>query len=164
MSGGRTTGFSPACPGGLPTRVPRSPSGSSWEADAAAEDGADEASWPQSHGDDAYRAAPEDTEAGPAATSWRTGAGAQWQPGEAPAQWPAAGEAAPWQAAGAARPRRASVPASAAAAGPREAARPARRWTPDAEAGAEPGEDGEPFEWRPARPSALLPPADENES
>ena len=63
--------------------LPRSPSGSNWEAlDSSPEDGsaADEAAWPKAQDDDAYRPAPGED-------SWQPAA--HWQPADTAAQWQA---------------------------------------------------------------------------
>jgi subtilisin family serine protease len=73
--------------------LPRSPSGSNWEAlDSSPEDGsaADEAAWPKAQDDDAYRPAPASEDA------WQPAA--HWQPADTAAQWQAhPPEAAPEQ-------------------------------------------------------------------
>jgi hypothetical protein len=199
VSGGPADAFSPAFSQGggtgLTVRVPRSPSGSNWESDPGAENEPGEGSWPQSQGDDAYRAAPDDADAWPPAARWQPSPAAPWQPGDGAAQPRPDEDSAPGQAggdsvgswlpaapAGAGWPQagpdswsgpdsgphwRAAGPASPSAATPWESAQPTDGWAPAAEP-AEPraaGSDGgEPFTWRPARPSAQLPPADENGS
>jgi hypothetical protein len=176
-AGGSPGGLAPGglAPGGgtgLPVRQPRSPSGSNWE--AAAQDGPDEAAWPQSQDEDAYRAAPEDADA------WAPAA--RWQPGP-PRQWPAGGGAAPGQpeedeigswlpAAPAPDIARSWSPGESAppfpARGETASWRTAGASWPAAEPGREPPapgrDDGQPFTWRAARPSGHLPPADENGS
>jgi hypothetical protein len=70
--------------------LPRSPSGSNWEAlDSGPEDGSDplgEASWPKAQDDDAYRPPPAGDDAWQPAAHWQPAdTAAQWQ-GQAPAQ------------------------------------------------------------------------------
>jgi subtilisin family serine protease len=90
--------------------MPRSPSGSNWEAlDSGPADGsaaADEASWPKAQDDDAYRASPAGDDAWQPAALWQPAdTAAQWQPQthpeeQAPAAdvpWPSADSGPQWQ-------------------------------------------------------------------
>jgi hypothetical protein len=103
----------PASPGASlwsSVSLPRSPSGSNWEAlGSGPEDGsAAEGSWPDAQDDDAYRAAPEPAadadDAWHPSAEWRpSDTAAQWQPqsqpdpGENPGSWPA-GNPESWSA------------------------------------------------------------------
>jgi subtilisin family serine protease len=165
-------GLAPGGGTGLPVRPPRSPSGSDWE--AAAQDGSDEAAWPQSQDEDAYRAAPEDADAWAPAGLWQAGPATRWPAGggaapgppeedeigswlpaapapESARSWPAGESATPW-------PARAETASWRTAGASWTAAEPGRE-PPAPDSG-----DGQPFTWRPARPSGHLPPADENGS
>ena len=155
-SGGSSESAGPGASLWESVSMPRSPSGSNWEAlDSGPQNGsaaAGHASWPEEPGDDAYRPAPVSDDAWQPAAQWRPDAPAQWQPGEnPPAQSP--GDEAPW-------PPAASTTAWPPASGNSwSAADPGRRWPGTAAA-----EDGEPFSWRPARPDEGLPPAVDEES
>jgi hypothetical protein len=87
--------------------LPRSPSGSNWEAlDSGPDDGsgaADEASWPKAQDDDAYRPAPEGENAWQPASHWEPAdTAAHWQPqpdSQPQPDWQPQAEASngPWQ-------------------------------------------------------------------
>jgi subtilisin family serine protease len=173
-------GLAPAGGTGLPVRQPRSPSGSNWE--AAAQDGPDEAAWPQSQDEDAYRAAPEDADAWAPAARWQPGAATQWaagggaEPGQpeedeigswlpaAPApesnrSWPAGDSATPWPAHGETASWR-TAGASGPAAGTAAQRPAAGRASASAAAPREPASPGNG--WAPAAEPGREPPAPES--
>ena len=138
-------------------RLPRSPSGSNWEAlDSGPENGlaaAGEALWPEEPGDDAYRPSPAGDGGWQPAAQWQPDAAAQWQPSPNPSAWSPGEEAAPsW-------PRAGSTAWSPASGDSWPAAASGRPWHETAAA-----DDAEPFSWRPARRDEGRPPAGDGES
>jgi hypothetical protein len=161
-------GGEPASPGASlwsSVSLPRSPSGSNWEAlDSGADDesAGGEASWPEAQGDDAYRPAPASDDAWPPAAQWHPADTAaqwqpqpqasdvgvpwppaenapQWQPGESAAAWSAAGGDS-WPASDSGRQWQDSGPASDSV--PWEPAPAAAGWAPGAGSGWEPSVSG----------------------